>query len=206
MTFLTVGRENIADILIHYNDRGSGRPIVLIHGYPLDGNSWERQERALLQEGYSCISYDRRGFGKSSQPTVGYDYDTFAGDLKAPLEHLALDEEVVLAGFSMGTGEVTRYLGTYGPEGISKAAMFGVIPPFLLETDDNPRACPARCSTASRKQFSRIAMPGSTPSLRTSTTLTCWRRSGSAMPPCARVSKSPPGRLRTRPTPVWIPG
>ena len=139
MPFVKVGSENQADIEIHYNDHGTGSPVVLIHGYPLDGNSWERQERVLLAQGYRCISYDRRGFGRSSQPTVGYDYDTFAADLKALLDHLALDQDVVLAGFSMGTGEVTRYLGTYGSEGVSKAALFGVIPPFLLQTDDNPK-------------------------------------------------------------------
>ena len=139
MPLVKVGIENQADIEIHYNDHGTGSPVVLIHGYPLDGNSWERQERVLLAQGYRCISYDRRGFGRSSQPTVGYDYDTFAADLKALLDHLALDQDVVLAGFSMGTGEVTRYLGTYGSEGVSKAALFGVIPPFLLQTDDNPK-------------------------------------------------------------------
>jgi non-heme chloroperoxidase len=142
MPYVTVGSENSADIAIHYNDHGSGKPILLIHGYPLDGNSWERQERVLLAAGYRCISYDRRGFGSSSQPTTGYDYDTFAGDLKALLDHLALDQDVVLAGFSMGTGEVTRYLGTYGSSGVSKAALFGVIPPFLLKTDENPKGVP----------------------------------------------------------------
>jgi non-heme chloroperoxidase len=142
MPFVKVGTENSADIEIHYNDHGSGKPIVLIHGYPLDGNSWERQERVLLGSGYRCISYDRRGFGKSSQPTTGYDYDTLTADLKALLDHLALDEDVVLAGFSMGTGEVTRYFGKYGSAGISKAAMFGVIPPFLLQTDENPKGVP----------------------------------------------------------------
>jgi non-heme chloroperoxidase len=142
MPFVTVGSENGADIAIHFNDHGSGKPIVLVHGYPLDGNSWERQERVLLGEGYRCISYDRRGFGQSSQPVTGYDYDTFASDLKALLDHLALDQNVVLAGFSMGTGEVTRYLGTYGSAGVSKAALFGVIPPFLLQTEDNPKGVP----------------------------------------------------------------
>ena len=142
MPFVKVGTENSADIEIHYRDHGSGNPIVLIHGYPLDGNSWERQEWALLQAGYRCISYDRRGFGRSSQPTTGYDYDTFAADTKALLDHLALGEDVVLAGFSMGTGEVTRYLGKYGSSGVSKAALFGVIPPFLLQTDDNPKGVP----------------------------------------------------------------
>jgi len=140
--FVKVGTENSADIEVHYRDHGSGKPIVLIHGYPLDGNSWERQEWALLQAGYRCISYDRRGFGKSSQPTTGYDYDTFAADTKAVLDHLALGEDVVLAGFSMGTGEVTRYLGKYGSGGVSKAALFGVIPPFLLQTDGNPKGVP----------------------------------------------------------------
>src|SRR6188472_260896 len=121
MPFIKVGAENGAEIELHYNDHGAGEPIVLIHGYPLDGNSWERQERMLLAEGYRCISYDRRGFGHSSQPATGYDYDTLAADLKSLLEHLAIGRDVVLAGFSMGTGEVTRYLGTYGSAGISKA-------------------------------------------------------------------------------------
>jgi non-heme chloroperoxidase len=142
MPRVTVGSENGADIEIHYNDHGTGKPVLLIHGYPLDGNSWERQERVLLAEGYRCISYDRRGFGKSSQPTVGYDYDTFAADLKALLDHLALDQDVALVGFSMGTGEVTRYLGTYGSAGVSRAVLLGAIPPFLLQTDDNPKGVP----------------------------------------------------------------
>src|ERR1700730_114693 len=142
MSFVKVGTENSTDIEIHYRDHGDGKPIVLIHGYPLNGNSWERQERVLLEHGYRCISYDRRGFGQSSQPTTGYDYDTFAGDLKALLDHLALDQDVVLAGFSMGTGEVTRYLGKYGSAGVSKAVILGVIPPFLLQTDDNPKGVP----------------------------------------------------------------
>ena len=142
MPLIKVGTENTADIELHYRDHGSGRPIVLIHGYPLDGNSWERQERVLLAHGYRCITYDRRGFGRSSQPTIGYDYDTFAADLKSLLDHLALDQDVVLAGFSMGTGEVTRYLGTYGSAGISKAVLIGSIPPYLLQTDDNPQGVP----------------------------------------------------------------
>ena len=142
MSSINVGTENGADIEIHYNDHGAGKPIVLIHGYPLDGNSWERQERTLLAHGYRCISYDRRGFGRSSQPSTGYDYDTFAADLKALLDHLALDRDVVLVGFSMGTGEVTRYLGTYGSAGISKAMLIGAIPPYLLQGMDNPQGLP----------------------------------------------------------------
>ena len=137
MPRVTVGAENSAPIEIHYEDHGSGDPIVLIHGYPLDGNSWERQESALLAEGYRVVSYDRRGFGRSSQPTVGYDYDTFAADLNALLEHLQL-EDVLLAGFSMGTGEVVRYLGSYGSRRVRRALLIGAIPPFLLKTEDNP--------------------------------------------------------------------
>jgi non-heme chloroperoxidase len=142
MTLIKVGTENTADIELHYNDHGSGKPIVLVSGYPLDGNSWERQEQVLLAHGWRCISYDRRGFGQSSQPTSGYDYDTFAGDLKALLVHLGLDQDVVLVGFSMGTGEVTRYLGTYGSAGVSRAVLIGSIPPYLLQTDDNPQGVP----------------------------------------------------------------
>jgi non-heme chloroperoxidase len=141
MPEITVGTENSASIEIHYEDHGSGQPIVLIHGYPLSSTSWERQQRELLANGYRVITYDRRGFGRSSQPTVGYDYDTFAADLNALLDHLGLGD-VVLGGFSMGTGEVTRYLGKYGSARVSKAALFGVVPPFLLKTDDNPEGVP----------------------------------------------------------------
>ena len=137
MPHVTVGTENSAPIDIYFEDHGRGQPIVMIHGYPLNGNSWERQERDLLAHGYRVISYDRRGFGRSSQPTVGYDYDTFAADLNALIEHLDLNN-MVLVGFSMGTGEVTRYLATYGSKRVSKAALLGAIPPFLLKTDDNP--------------------------------------------------------------------
>jgi non-heme chloroperoxidase len=134
---ITVGTENSAPIEIHYEDHGSGQPVVLIHGYPLNGASWEKQERVLLQAGYRVITYDRRGFGKSSQPTIGYDYDTFAADLNALLDHLNLTD-VVLVGFSMGTGEVTRYISTYGSARVAKAVLMGAIPPFLLKTSDNP--------------------------------------------------------------------
>jgi non-heme chloroperoxidase len=137
MSYVTVGTENSQNINLHFEDHGSGQPVVLIHGYPLDGTSWERQQRALLAGGYRVITYDRRGFGRSSHPTVGYDYDTFAADLNALLEHLDL-RNIVLVGFSMGTGEVTRYLSTYGSARVRKAALLGAIPPFLLKTDDNP--------------------------------------------------------------------
>jgi non-heme chloroperoxidase len=137
MSYVTVDSENNADVEIYYEDHGTGQPVVLIHGYPLNGRSWERQERALLEAGYRVIAYDRRGWGQSSQPTFGHDYDTFAADLNALLEHLDLND-VVLTGFSMGTGEVTRYLSNYGSDRVSKAALLGAIPPFLLKTGDNP--------------------------------------------------------------------
>jgi non-heme chloroperoxidase len=143
MPRIVVGTENDSPIDLHYEDHGSGQPVVLIHGYPLNGNSWERQERALLAAGYRCVSYDRRGFGRSGQPTVGYDYDTFAADLNALLEHLDL-HDVVLCGFSMGTGEVTRYLATYGSARVSRAALLGALQPFLRKTDDNPEGVDAQ--------------------------------------------------------------
>jgi non-heme chloroperoxidase len=141
MPYVTVGQENSAPIELYYEDHGSGPPVVLIHGYPLDGHSWEKQLPALLDAGKRVITYDRRGFGQSSQPTTGYDYDTFAADLKALIDKLDL-REAVLAGFSMGTGEVTRYLGTYGSDRVAKAVLFGPLQPFLLQTDDNPLGVP----------------------------------------------------------------
>ncbi len=137
MPYVTVGSENDNKIKIYYEDHGSGQPVVLIHGYPLNSDSWERQERALLGAGYRVIRYDRRGFGNSSRPTTGFDYDSFAADLNGLIEHVGL-EDIVLVGFSMGTGEVTRYLGTYGSSGVRKAVLLGAIPPYLLKADDNP--------------------------------------------------------------------
>lgn len=136
MPFVAVGEENSRPIELYYEDHGDGAPVVLIHGYPLDGRSWEKQEAALLEAGYRVIAYDRRGFGKSSQPSFGYDYDTFAADLDALLTELDL-RDIVLVGFSMGTGEVTRYLGKYGSARVAKAALLAPVPPFLLKTDDN---------------------------------------------------------------------
>jgi non-heme chloroperoxidase len=141
MPFITVDKENGNSVDLYYEDHGAGQPIVLIHGFPLDGHSWEKQTPGLLAAGYRVIAYDRRGFGQSSQPTFGYDYDTFAADLQTVLTTLDLTN-VVLVGFSMGTGEVTRYIGTYGTERVSKAALLGPIPPFLLRTDDNPTGVP----------------------------------------------------------------
>jgi len=141
MATITVGTENSTDIELYYEDHGAGQPVVLIHGYPLDGHSWEQQTAALLDAGYRVVTYDRRGFGRSSKVTTGYDYDTFAADLDALLRALDL-RDVVLVGFSMGTGEVARYLGTYGSERVAKAAFLGSLEPYLLRTDDNPTGLP----------------------------------------------------------------
>jgi non-heme chloroperoxidase len=137
MPYITVGQANSAPITIHYEDVGSGQPVVLIHGFPLSGRSWEKQIPPLLEAGFRVITYDRRGFGQSSQPSVGYDYDTFAADLDKLLTELDLRDTVV-AGFSMGGGEVARYLGTYGSERVSRAAILSGIPPFLLKTPETP--------------------------------------------------------------------
>lgn len=141
MAFVTVGTENSTDIELYYEDHGAGQPVVLIHGYPLDGSSWEKQSAALLGAGYRVVTYDRRGFGKSSKPVAGYDYDTFAADLKVLLDTLDL-RDAVLVGFSMGTGEVARYLSTYGSARVARAAFLGSLEPFLLRTDDNPDGVP----------------------------------------------------------------
>lgn len=137
MPYVNVGQENSGSIDLYYEDHGSGKPVVLIHGWPLSGRSWEKQVPILLAEGYRVITYDRRGFGDSSKPTFGYNYDTFAEDLHKLVTKLDLGD-TALVGFSMGGGEVARYLGTYGSERVSKAAFLAAIPPFLLKTPDNP--------------------------------------------------------------------
>src|SRR5258708_4138848 len=137
MPYVTVGKENSGNIDLYYEDHGSGKPVVLIHGYPLSRGSWEKQTAVLLAAGHRVITYDRRGFGKSSQPTTGYNYDTFAEDLHKVVTQLDL-RDFALAGFSMGGGEVARYIGKYGSKGVSKAVFIGAVPPFLLKTPDNP--------------------------------------------------------------------
>lgn len=137
MPYVSVGKENSGNIDLYYEDHGSGKPVVLIHGYPLNGASWEKQMPALLDEGYRVITYDRRGFGRSSQPTSGYSYDTFAEDLHNLIDHLRL-VDFTLVGFSMGGGEIARYFGRYGSKGVSKAVIIGGVPPYLLKTNDNP--------------------------------------------------------------------
>src|SRR5881398_1565955 len=137
MPYVRVGKENSTDLELYYEDHGSGDPVVLIHGYPLSGSSWEKQLPVLLESGHRVITYDRRGFGKSSQPTTGYNYDTFAEDLHKLLTHLKL-RDFTLVGFSMGGGEIARYLGKHGSKGVSKAVFISAVPPFLLKTSDNP--------------------------------------------------------------------
>jgi non-heme chloroperoxidase len=141
MPYIAVGQENSGPIDIHYEDHGTGRPVVLIHGYPLSGRAWDKQLPALLDCGHRAITYDRRGFGKSSQPTSGYDFNTFADDLHTILERLELDD-VTLVGHSMGTGEVTRYLARFGSARIARGVLVSPIPPFLLQTPDNPDGVP----------------------------------------------------------------
>ncbi len=142
MPYVNVGEENSGSIDLYYEDHGSGAPVVLIHGYPLSGRAWDKQVPVLLERGHRVITYDRRGFGKSSQPAIGYDYNTFAADLDALIEKLDL-RDATLVGHSMGTGEVTRYLGSYGSARVASGVLISPLQPFLLQTDDNPEGLPA---------------------------------------------------------------
>ena len=137
MQYINVGKENSGSIDLYYEDHGMGMPVVLIHGWPLSGASWEKQMPVLLEAGYRVITYDRRGFGNSSKPVSGYEYDTLAEDLRKLMIKLDL-RDAALVGFSMGGGEVARYFGKYGNDRVSKAVFMSAIPPFLLKTSDNP--------------------------------------------------------------------
>jgi len=137
MAYVNVGTENSTSIDLYYEDHGAGSPVVLIHGFPLSGHAWEKQERVLLAAGHRVITYDRRGFGHSSQPSIGYDYDTFTADLHTLMTTLDL-RDAVLVGHSMGTGEVTHYLGVHGSARVRKAVLLSPLAPFLLKTADNP--------------------------------------------------------------------
>lgn len=136
MSTVTVGKENSTPINLYYEDHGKGSPVVLIHGWPLSGASWEKQTAALLAAGHRVITYDRRGFGRSSKPGIGYDYDTFAADLNKLLTKLDL-KKVSLVGFSMGSGEVTRYIAKYGSKRVRKAVLIGTLGPYLVKAADN---------------------------------------------------------------------
>jgi non-heme chloroperoxidase len=137
MPYVTVGKENSGNIDLYYEDHGAGRPVILVHGWPLSGASWEKQVPVLLEAGHRVITYDRRGFGDSSRPASGYDYDTFAEDLDKLITKLDL-RDITLAGFSMGGGEVARYLGKHGSQRVSRAVFISSVPPFLVKTSDNP--------------------------------------------------------------------
>ncbi|MEV6815306.1 alpha/beta hydrolase [Micromonospora sp. NPDC051296] len=142
MPFITVGTENSAPIDLYYEDHGSGQPIVLIHGFPFNGATWEKISGPLLNAGYRVITYDRRGFGNSAQPTFGYDYDTFAADLDVLMTELDL-RNAILVGHSMGTGEVTRYLGAYGSDRVDRAVLLAPLAPYLKQASDNPEGVEA---------------------------------------------------------------
>lgn len=150
MPYVTVAKENSGNVELYYEDRGSGQPVVLIHGYPLSGASWEKQVPVLLKAGYRVITYDRRGFGKSSQPAAGYDYNTFSEDLRQLITYLEL-KDFILVGFSMGGGEIARYFGRFGSQGVSKAVIMGGVPPFLRKTNDNPEGVDAGVFEGIRK-------------------------------------------------------
>lgn len=152
MAFLQVGTENSTPIEIYYEDHGAGMPVVLVHGWPLNGASWEKQTMALVKNGFRVITYDRRGFGKSSQPTTGYDYDTMASDLHKLVEHLDL-RGAALFGFSMGGGEVARYLGKYGTSRFVKCGFLGSVAPALLKTADNPDGVPQEVFDGVKEQL-----------------------------------------------------
>ena len=143
MGLINVGKENSTPIDLYYEDHGSGAPVVLIHGWPLSGASWEKQTAALLAAGHRVITYDRRGFGRSSKPGVGYNYDTFAADLDKVLKKLNL-KKAALVGFSMGSGEVTRYIGKYGTARVRKAVLIGTLGPYLVKASDNPEGVDAK--------------------------------------------------------------
>jgi non-heme chloroperoxidase len=141
MPYVNVGQENSGSIDLYYEDHGEGSPVVLIHGYPLSGRAWDRQLPVLLKAGHRVITYDRRGFGNSSQPTSGYEYDTFAADLDALMNKLDL-RDATLVGHSMGSGEVTRYLGAYGSARVARGVLLSPLQPYLLQADDNPEGVP----------------------------------------------------------------
>ena len=137
MGTVTVGRENSTSIDLYYEDLGSGPPVVLLHGWPLDSRSWEPQIHALLASGRRVIAYDRRGFGRSSRPTTGYDFDTLASDLDKLMTELDL-REATLIGFSLGTGELVRYIGTYGTDRLRGCVIIESLAPSFVKSDENP--------------------------------------------------------------------
>jgi non-heme chloroperoxidase len=141
MPFIKSVQNNNKPVKIYYEDYGKGKPVVFIHGWPLSGSMWEYQVTQLPQQGLRCITYDRRGFGKSDRPFDGYDYDTLAGDLKNLLEELDITD-VTLVGFSMGAGEIAKYFSLYGGKRVSKVIIVSGVTPYMLKTDSNPDGVP----------------------------------------------------------------
>ena len=180
MSTITVGKENSTSIDLYYEDHGSGAPVVLIHGWPLSGASWEKQTAALLAAGHRVIAYDRRGFGRSSKVGVGYNYDTFAADLDALLTALDITN-VALVGFSMGSGEVTRYLGKYGSKRVRKAVLIGTLGPYLVKAADNPDGVDPGVFAGIKAAFWPTARPSCSISCTTSITTTSQVESWSAI-------------------------
>jgi pimeloyl-ACP methyl ester carboxylesterase len=192
MPYITVGKENSGNIDLYYEDHGSGKPVILIHGYPLSGASWEKQISVLLAAGHRVITYDRRGFGKSSQPTTGYNYDTFAEDLHKLVAQLEL-RDFALVGFSMGGGEVARYIGKYGSNGVSKAVFISSVPPFLLRRRTTRRAW----TGVSSKGFKKLSPQIDTHSSRISTTrISCWANASANRPSDPAGTSRPAPRLQ----------
>ncbi len=194
MAYLKVGEENSTDIELYFEDHGTGKPVLLIHGWPLSGASWERQTAALLASGHRVITYDRRGFGRSTQPTLGYDYDTLASDTYKLIEALDL-HDVTLVGFSMGGGEVARYLGKYAEPGrVSKAVFMSSIVPALRHSGDNPEGVDPKVFDGIKQGIEADRYAFSTPSSRTSTT-----RSWSAAPTSPTRPSTPASTSRRPP-------
>lgn len=159
MPYINVGKENSGNIELHYEDHGSGSPVVLIHGYPLSGRAWDKQVPVLLEAGHRVITYDRRGFGESSYPATGYDYDTFAADLKAVIDTLDL-RDAVIVGHSMGTGEVTRYLGKYGSARIAKESWSRPSRPSCSKAATTPTGYHRASLTGSSRRPSKTSRRG----------------------------------------------
>jgi len=205
MPYVTVAKENSGNIELYYEDRGSGQPLVLIHGYPLSGASWEKQVPVLLNAGYRVITYDRRGFGRSSQPAGGYNFNIFSEDLRQLITYLEL-KDVILVGFSMGGGEIARYFGRYGSQGVRKAVIMGGVPPFLLKTNDNPQGVDAGVFEGIRRAVLADRYAFFTEFFKNFYNTDQLLGSGSVRTLCGRVGISLPGHRRSPVRPVFPAG